>query len=95
MKNKYFIEWPAVLELDGQNICRDRFLSANCIIYYGRFAFSTSSSLQARSQDFRGEGARFWITAPKGGSGCHPRKIFEKRTCYLVHYIAYVAIINH
>ena len=24
---------------------------------------------RALSQDFGGEGARFWVTAPKGGSG--------------------------
>ena len=31
---------------------------------------------QACSQEFRREGPRFWITASKGGLGCHPHIFF-------------------
>ena len=48
-------------------------------------------SRQARSQDFVGKGARFWVTASKGVRGVTPEFFFEKRTCDLVHYIASVA----
>ena len=59
------------------------------------FIFAKVWPMQARSQDVGGEEARIWVPAQKVGPACHPRKIFEKRTCDLVHYITSVAqIIN-
>ena len=49
----------------GAYVILDRVIATNTLLRVG----------QAHSQDFAGEGVRFWVIASKGGAGCHPRKI--------------------
>ena len=52
---------------------------------------------QARSQDFGGEGARFWVPAPKGGQGASPGKFLKNVPviwCIILHRLHKVPLFS-
>ena len=71
------------------SLAADRFTGVTDMLEV--FASMECVSGQARSQDFGGEESGSGSHHQKRVRGCHLRKIFEKRACDLVYYIASVA----